>query len=173
MGEVERRAGRIFLARGAVFDLRHSHKSNSRCSSWRSSRWRASPSPQSGEGGRRPDEVRKAGMVRRRFAVTAAQSDLGRSGGPHPIRPPGLFDQGVAPPPGLRPGAGSSPASWGRGPRRRDKRLRRQTPARQVFARPSISAFSVATVEASASPSTRSGRKWRWNAATTARVRRS
>jgi hypothetical protein len=37
----------------------------------------------------------------------------------------------------------------------------------------SISAFSVATVEASASPSTRSGRKWRWKAMTTARVSRS
>ena len=40
-------------------------------------------------------------------------------------------------------------------------------------ASPSISAFSVATVEASASPSTRSGRKWRWKAVTTARVCRS
>ena len=38
---------------------------------------------------------------------------------------------------------------------------------------PSISAFSVATVEASASPSTFSGRKWRWNAARTCRVWRS
>ena len=38
---------------------------------------------------------------------------------------------------------------------------------------PSMSAFSVATVEASASPSTFSGRKWRWNAATTCRVWRS
>ena len=80
---------------------RHSHKSNSRCSSWDCSRWRVSPSPRSGEGGRRPDGVRKAGMVRRRFAVTVVQSDLRRSSGPHPIRR-------FAPP---------SPASWGRGPR--------------------------------------------------------
>jgi hypothetical protein len=47
----------------------------------------APPSPRSGEGGRRPDGVRKAGMVRRRFAMTVAQSDSGRSSGPHPIRP--------------------------------------------------------------------------------------
>src|SRR5208337_3951318 len=32
------------------------------------------------------DGVWKAGMVRRRFAVTVVQSDLGRSSGPHPIR---------------------------------------------------------------------------------------
>jgi hypothetical protein len=45
-----------------------------------------SPSPRSGEGGRRPDGVRKAGVLRRRFALTFVQSDLGRSSGPHPIR---------------------------------------------------------------------------------------
>ena len=32
------------------------------------------------------DGVWKAGMVRRRFAMTVVQSDLGRSSGPHPIR---------------------------------------------------------------------------------------
>ena len=59
------------------------------------------------------DGVRKAGMDRRRFAMTVVQSDLARSSGPHPIRR-------FAPP---------SPASWGRGPRearrlfsRRDRR---------------------------------------------------
>ncbi len=79
----------------------HSHKSNSRCFSWDCSRWRVSPSPRSGEGGRRPDGVRKAGMVRRRFAVTFVQAVWRRSGGPHTIRR-------FAPP---------SPASWGRDPR--------------------------------------------------------
>ncbi len=54
-----------------------------------------------------PDGVRKAGRVRRRFGVTVVQSDPSCGSGPHPIRPSG-------PPPGLRPGAGSSPAGWGR-----------------------------------------------------------
>ncbi len=44
---------------------------------------------------------------------------------------------------------------------------------KRYFASPSISAFSVPTVDTSASPSMRSGRKWRWKASTTARVRRS
>ena len=62
----------------------------------------ASPSPRSGEGGRRPDGVRKAGMVGRRLGVSVVQTGLRRSGGPHPIRR-------SAPP---------SPASWVRGSRR-------------------------------------------------------
>ncbi len=78
--------------------LRNAHRSTLP----RVTRGRATPSPRSGEGGRRPDGVRKAGMVRRRFAVTVVQSDSGRSSGPHPIRR-------CAPP---------SPARWGRGPRR-------------------------------------------------------
>ena len=62
-----------------------------------------------------PDGAWKAGLVRWRFAVKVAQTDLGRSGGPHPIRR-------CAPPPGLRPGAGSSPARLEKGWKRLDLR---------------------------------------------------
>ncbi len=57
--------------------LRDAHKSISAGASF-STKWGRWP------GG--PDGVRKAGLIRRRFAMTVAQSDLVRSGGPHPIR---------------------------------------------------------------------------------------
>ena len=61
-----------------------------------------------------PDGVRKVGIDRRRLGATVVQAGLLSGSGPHPIRPsatPGSSH-------GSSPGAGSSPASWGRVSRR-------------------------------------------------------
>ena len=69
------RPGSLVLIPGLT--LRDAHKSIS-AGAFFSTKWGRWP------GG--PDGVRKAGLIRRRFAMTVAQSDLVRSGGPHPIR---------------------------------------------------------------------------------------
>ena len=99
-------------------------------------------------------------LDRRKFAETVAQSGLGRSGGPHPIRPPGLFD-----PPGVArrlsgeffKGKGDPQhGAVGPPPRRRDRAIAAARCRRVTFSpAPRSAPSSVATVEASASPSTR------------------
>ena len=87
-------------------------------------RRRRAPSPRSGEEpapGRRPGGVAEGdgwGVESRALGPQvrgdgrASRLGSNRRATPHPA--PGLFDPGVAAPPGRGPGAGSSPASWGR-----------------------------------------------------------
>ena len=100
----------------------------------RFAQFRVSPSPRSGEGGRRPDGVRKAGMARRRFAVTVVQSDCGLSSGPHPIRRHSPSKDGRL----STPYGATFPSKLGKGPARQFQMCECRSPQEREDRCPSI-----------------------------------